>query len=430
MNHPGPPQPDARLVRLLGGDRLASLRQRLRRHFERHAAKSGGALQLTNLTSFEQEALALLTGRPPRSVRSMRIDIDQLDHSLQAAGIADSLRGALELLDGPIEDRAALRESRLLRWSQVIGAERWHPALRRWLQTSAAIALLKRVARGDHAEAERLLEHATRVMGRLPARGITRAQLAADTTGNAHALDNGYPIATLVLAALRCEAGSEDSAGASEENGERARALDRARDIWARAGVLVNELARPALCLNLPLPSHALKGGSPGDPQYLSLRNLLRAPPAWPVDGVPIYVCENPNIVAIAADELGDRCAPLVCTEGMPAAAQRTLLTQLANAGGRLLYHGDFDWPGLRIANFVLRAWPARPWRFSAADYEDAASRAPHAFRDLNDAVVGASWDDALTTAIQACGVAIAEEAVVAGLLEDLSGTCGVKGTK
>lgn len=137
--------------------------------------------------------------------------------------------------------------------------------------------------------------------------------------------------------------------------------------------------------------------------------------------GAPVYVCENPNIVAIAADQLGSRCAPLVCTEGMPAAAQRTLLTQLTDAGARLLYHGDFDWAGLRIANFVMRIWPALPWRFRAADYEAAVSRAPHTLRDLGNAPVAASWDDSLTAAMQSRGLAIAEEAVVAALLEDLA---------
>lgn len=421
MNRDNSRQPDARLMRLLGGAELAQLRQRLRRHFERYGGQAGRVLQLTNLTPVEQEALALLTGRPPRSARSMRIDIEQLDVSLRAAGVADSLRAAVELLDGPIEDRAALRQARLLRWAQITSTERWHPVLRLWLQAPAAAALLKRLARSDHCAAEQLLERASWVMRRLPAAGITRAQLAAETLGNAHALDNGYPTATLVLAALRQEGRTDDAPAAQEENGETWKAPERAREIWARAGVLVNELARPALCLNLPPPSHASIGYPPGDPHYLSLRALLRTPPAWHLDGAPIYVCENPNIVAIAADQLGPQCAPLVCTEGMPAAAQRTLLTQLTDAGARLLYHGDFDWAGLRIANFVMRIWPALPWRFKAADYETAVPSAPHTLCDLSDAPVAASWDDSLTAAMQSRGLAIAEEAVVAALLEDLA---------
>ena len=115
---------------------------------------------------------------------------------------------------------------------------------------------------------------------------------------------------------------------------------ETAREIWAGAGILVNELARPVLFLNLPVQNQLAGSGEPG---YLSLRALLRAPPLWDVAGRAIFVCENPNLVAIAADTLGINCAPLVCTDGMPAAAQRTLLMQLSAAGACLHYHGDFD---------------------------------------------------------------------------------------
>ncbi len=86
-----------------------------------------------------------------------------------------------------------------------------------------------------------------------------------------------------------------------------------------------------------------------------------------------------------------------------------------------MLYHGDFDGAGLRIANFVMRIWPALPWRFGADDYESAVARAPHMLRDLSDAPVAASWDNSLTAAMHNRGLAIAEEAVVAALLEDLA---------
>jgi uncharacterized protein (TIGR02679 family) len=58
----------------------------------------------------------------------------------------------------------------------------------------------------------------------------------------------------------------------------------------------------------------------------------------------------------------------------MPTAAQQTLLRQVGHRGARLLYHGDFDWAGLRIGNFVVREFNASPWRFPAADYEAARS--------------------------------------------------------
>lgn len=414
-----PPQPDNRLQRLLGGVELAALRQRLRRYFERHSSYVvGRALQLTNLSPVEQHALSLLIGRPPRSTRSMRIDIDQLDDALKNAGIAGSLREALEQLDGPIEDRAAIKQNRLMRWSQVIGTSHWHPSLLTWLQVPEAAGLLKRLVRDNPDTAERLLASADVVIRRLPTDGITRAQLAAETLSNAHALDNGQPTATLVLSVLRFDARTNIAPRENDEDTQKY--SERARHLWARVGVLVNELARPALFLNLPCPTQEATRWVLGEPDYLPLRNLLRVPPNWAVAGMTIYVCENPNIVAIAADRLGTRCAPLVCTDGMPAAAQRVLLSQLTQAGARLYYHGDFDWPGIQIANFVMRTWRALPWRFATDEYEAAAATAPSMQHHLSDMPVIASWDNTLTSAMQNRGLAIAEEALVKSLLEDL----------
>jgi hypothetical protein len=48
------------------------------------------------------------------------------------------------------------------------------------------------------------------------------------------------------------------------------------------------------------------------------------------------------------------------------------LLSQLAKARAQLCYHGDFDWPGVRIGNHVMREHGAQSWRFGAADYEAA----------------------------------------------------------
>lgn len=86
----------------------------------------------------------------------------------------------------------------------------------------------------------------------------------------------------------------------------------------------------------------------------------------------PVYVCENPAVVAAAAERLSAGCAPLVCVEGQPKAAAHRLLGQLVEAGARLLYHGDFDWPGLAIANQLFNRHGATAWRFQAAGYEVA----------------------------------------------------------
>jgi len=420
-----PPGPDDPLKRLLGGAELAPLRLRMRRYFERvDNGAPEGILRLTQLNAAEQEALALLIGRSSRPFRSTRVDVRQLDAALNEAGIASSLRTALKLIDGPIVNRAAHRINIQAQWDHVTSHGHWHVTLSDWVITPVAIRLLKRLARQNPTIAQQLLERADIVLRRLPADGVPLSQLAAETLGNAHALDSGEPTATIILAAWRrLESKNAFGANLSDDNEQQndVRIPDeRVRDIWARAGVLINELARPVLFLNLPVACNDTTMGTPGEPAYLSLRRLLRVPPVWAVNGVTVFVCENPNVVAIAADRLGAASAPLVCTDGMPAAAQRTLLTQLERAGARLMYHGDFDWAGLQIANHVMRTWHANLWRFGAKDYEVAVTNAPHARHDLSGPCVAALWDEALMLAMQSHGIAIAEEAVAASLLEDL----------
>lgn len=434
MNESSSPPVDPRLQRLLGGPELAVVRQRLRRHFERAEASAVKpaveCVRLDRLDPAAHRSICQLIGRSSRPARSITIDIADVNERLRAACLADSLRDALERLDGPIIARAKLRRELRSRWVESAAQADVGLMLRTWLnEAPAALTLLKRLGR-EPERARPLLSAVDAVLLRLPAEGMPRSQLAAETLGDAHALDAGHPVATLVLAVWRWqeraavhEAETDlDLPGTAMQIGEGIASPDeRLREVWARAGVLVSELARPVLFLNLPAPVNARGAWVPGEPGYLSLRQLLRHPPTWPVANRPIYVCENPDIVAIASDRLGEICAPLVCTDGMPAAAQRVLLDQLAAAGAYLRYHGDYDWPGISIGNFVMRTWQAQPWRFGAAEYRAAADQTPQRSPDLGTAGVEAIWDAALSSTMQYHGMAIAEEAVVAHLLDDLS---------
>ena len=392
-----------RIRRLLGGSLLASLRERLRGMYERGTGTGNGVVTLGRLDSQERAALCGLLGRPLARGTSMRVDLGVIDTVLRESGAAGSLREALELLDGPIVDRAAEREAAAQAWKQI-GDLVSEPRLAAWLGQPRAIGLLKRLAGGQPRHAVTLCRHAARVLAALPCAPMARSHLAAQLLGDAHALDAARPVATLVLAALRHL--RIDDEGGEEEDSD--------RSTWAASGVLVNELARPALFLNLP------GAGTPGEPSYLSLRSLVRTEWCWPVAGRDIFVCENPNIVAIAADALGAACAPLACTDGMPAAAQRVLLSQLRQAGARLHYHGDFDWPGIDIGNVAMASFGALPWRFAASDYEAAVRTCATTERQLEGKGRDASWDRFLSMAMRTARRPIDEEAVVAGLLDDL----------
>ena len=418
---------EARLRRLLGGDHLASLRKRLRQRFERAPLDTAvESFRIGKLTAEEHATLASLLGRPQHYSNSLQVDVRVVDAAFQNSGVATSLRDALEQLDGPITHLATTRLQLQTLWSDAINGCS-HPGLIGLLQASAGMGLLKRLARQTPSAAVELCRRAEAVLQRLPANGITRAQLAADVLGDAHALDSGRGTATLVLAVWRqavppTDDQNDDSLAEPADDGDtqQGSGAERDRDIWAKAGVLVNELARPALFLNLPTRETDSYGRRPGEPAYASLRLLLRSAPSWDVAHRKVYVCENPNLLAIAADYWGADCAPLVCTDGMPAAAQRCLLSQLATARAQLCYHGDFDWPGLRIGNHVMREHGAQPWRFSAADYEAAVQMVSSPGQTLTGKVIDAHWDAALSIAMQKHRASVAEEALAAILLQDL----------
>ena len=451
-----PDDAKARLQQLLGGPALAALRLRLRRVYEQaQPGAEPAVLRLSALAPHETEAMQALAGRAPSRSASIHIDLHAVAQRLQAAGLGSILRSVLEVLDGPIAPRAVERAAAATAWAGV-AASAPHPALAPLLASPGGLGLLKRLAGRDAGRAGVLCQQAARVLAALPALGQPRASLAALCLGNAHALDPGQPVATLLLAAWRQAARHAKRANSTDEidsdididsgdgdgnggdphpsnndtgndndrdphNGRNSDRDEGSRALWAAQGVSVNELARPALALNLPVPGQA----SDGQPRYWSLRQLLREPPAWQVAARDVFVCENPNLVAMVADALGACCAPLVCTEGMPAAAQRALLLQLAAAGAHLHYHGDFDWPGVAIANRVLQDFGARPWRMGASDYLAAVDGAcAEARAPLRGSVVAAAWDDALAVAMQARACAMAEEALAPTLLSDLNATC------
>jgi uncharacterized protein (TIGR02679 family) len=125
-----------------------------------------------------------------------------------------------------------------------------------------------------------------------------------------------------------------------------------------------------------------------------------------------------------AAQVLGPRCPPLLCTEGRPSTAFDRLARILRAGGARLNYHGDFDWDGIDIANGVIARHGAQPWLMTEADYRAGA-------RPIGEAVAltgrrrPTPWDPGLDAAMDEIGVALYEEAVTDSLLASLSaGTC------
>jgi uncharacterized protein (TIGR02679 family) len=403
-----------RLERLLGGAAGARLRRRLR---ERLVHGAAGAITLTRATDAERRVVERLLGRPPRRGQRLRIDPDDVAATLRQAGIAPDLRSALESLDGPLRNPAAERTAEAARWQRVFDAVAERAAalgVSPWLEYLSATGVLKRLSGGDPAYAGALLTASLDVIDELPAQGLTRSTLAARVLGDAHGLDRGAPVAALVRQVLR-----------HYWRGGIADPTTDARTLWAHAGVrLGGDINSTVLAYQLPVAAHDTNGGAiaaantAAEPVYLTLRQLLRHPPAWAVGGVAVFVCENPSVIAEAAEQRGGACAPLVATQGRPQTAAWVLLEQLRAAGATLYARADLDWTGVRILNGLHRRLAVTPWRMDATTLRRYAHCSGSA---LNGRAVEAAWDPELASALHQRGQALEEEQLLDDLLNDLA---------
>ena len=371
----------------------------------------------------ERRAIIGITGQyRPEGVGVLVVRLADLEHAVREATGRD-LAHLFKRIGPPLRDRPAERRQladgreAALRSSEesYLSARGWYQA---WLAELAADGTLSRLVNSDSAgqleQAVRVLEWVERRAG-LKAAPAQLAELAATITGDPRALGHGTPLATLVLRALAFRIGAE-----------RPKTTEERRDLWDRTGVIVDDLASRVLVLNLPAAGAGLgewltSAAAHGTPFYVTLHQLVTLPAELPA-GLVVHVCENSSVLRRAAAEIGPAARPLVCTEGRPSTAFHRLAGAIAAAGGQLLYHGDFDWPGVAIAGAVIARHGARPWRFTAADYGRAVA-AGAGLVSLAGTAQPTPWDPALAEAMAARGRAVAEETVADRLMADLART-------
>ncbi len=427
---------DERLGRLLGDPALEWLLARVRRRIELGQPLQG-VVTLADASSAQRRAAQRLVGRPPRAGRGLNVSLQAVDEVLRSSGAcADGLEAAVVALTGPVFVRAEALAAERLAWERAFApltdlvsrlVQAGAPGgkeLALWLERLRGSGVVKRTEPNPQA-ARALLEHLAAVLEALPADGQPLAGFAARVAGGAHALDEGRPLAALALGAVRAVA-KLASPGPDESHTE------ARREAWASVGLLCDELSSLVLALGLPGEQQTASGRilrvarESGQPVWLTLRQLVRDMPDWASArregpwGQTVYICENPAVVALAADRLGPGCAPLVCTNGQPGAATMLLLRALGASGARLVHHGDFDWGGIRIANVLHRRLPVEPWQFDTEAYIGAAD-AVASRQPLVGAPVHASWDPRLSETMDRAGQRIEEELVLDGLLADLT---------
>ncbi|MDN5916935.1 MAG: TIGR02679 family protein, partial [Pseudonocardia sp.] len=294
--------------------------------------------------------------------------------------------------------RAADREAPLELARTLLGTQPWFDE---WLAGVRRAGLLARTSAPETA-----LRCAAAALARLP-EPTSRTELATAVGGGAHALDEGTVASALVLRALAARSGEPPPVGIAGR-----------RDLWERYGVRVDLVSTTCLTLGLRVTGAASArfglAAEAGDPVHLTPWDLRRGRPG--ASG-PVLVCENPRVLEAVAERFGGRF-PVVCTSGQPALVVLDVLRALD--GAALRYHGDFDWPGIAIANRVIAETGAIAWRMAAGDYLDALS--PTGI-PLAGPAADPSWDPELGAAMRHHGIAVHEEAVLEDLLADLGST-------
>jgi uncharacterized protein (TIGR02679 family) len=407
-----------RLPDRLAGDGLAGLWRRCWKAMAR-AGPEGWSLVTIRppLTSdAERRAVGGLLGRAVRpGTASVRVELGDLDRLLRVAGDGWDLVAVVEEAVGTLPDRAG--ETRAQQDAIADARAGARAAAGRavwvddWLADLDRGMLARLYGRGELD----LVVAAARILARLPVDDLPLPVLASTATGNTKALA-GTTLEGLVLRGLALRHGEPQPQTAAERRG-----------LWEAAGVVPDDLASQVLAVNLPVASDGplggwlVEAGAQGMPFRVTLHQLVRSPVRVGAPR-PVFVCENPAVLRAAAERLGDASAPLVCTEGRPSVACQLLLATLRAGGCELRYHGDFDWPGLRIAAALIDAG-AEPWRFGATDYTEAVVRLGAGRTSLRGPAATSPWDPDLAEAMVRHGAVVYEEDVLDSLLKDLSGT-------
>jgi uncharacterized protein (TIGR02679 family) len=386
---------------------------------ERNGLTSQGTVALDGLSREERFAIAGLLGR--RVGERARVDLAVVDRRLLETGAATGLVGAVTARLGPLQDRPGQRAAARAEHNAVWVAARealdscglaGEPWVEAWLASIRPV-----VGRVDRKHAAGVVTSAVRCIARLPWEGPPqgRAELAASVAGGSHALDDGSVLGAIVLRALALRLGTPLPGSTADR-----------RDLWARAGVLSDEVSTTVLTLGLrPEGESAIaevvrSRSEAGCEAHLTRRDLRRLD-RLADSGSVVWVCENPRVLEAAMDA-GSR-AVVVCTAGNPTLVATTLLERMVADGASLRYHGDFDWPGVAIANKVIDTFRAIPWRMGAEDYREAAVTAEKdgvELVPLEGRPVVAGWDAELTAAMTGAGVAVHEEAALDALVGDL----------
>ncbi|MCH9684947.1 MAG: DUF2399 domain-containing protein [Deltaproteobacteria bacterium] len=301
-------------------------------------------IDVVGLDADGRRALAGLLGlrRIPEESK-VTITISKFATALQLDD--QSLRGLVERLRGPLDNRAAIRaaeaEARSTLWAEA--------EARLGSRIPATLARLRAagVPDGDVGKHRRRLRRLADALDRIPCDPpMPLPMLAWEVSGDPHALDHKRRLAGMLSAAVVELCGHGD------------RGLGEAltvRTSMLSLGVLPDRLSTPTIAFGLRASEKTPLGRLLEAAAEASVP--VTVPGALLDAGIPEFrnsqwLCvENPSLVEAAAQARSPRA--IVCTSGWASADTQRLLHAAVDQGVRLAYAGDFDGEGLKIAAWM-----------------------------------------------------------------------------
>lgn len=350
----------------------ASLLRQARHKIEAGSLRPGSALlagadpaqrmQIGQLLGLEWER----SGQPVRT--------DRLRQALDKHGI--TLEGLLEVIGGPLRDLPAEREAAATERARDADAAQdivrtLLPPVPRTAEDDVARVIercLVGAAKGQRTARAQALVGLCQAMDGEDAPALL-AVFAARELRDAHGLDRSRALGRATARLLRLRLALSELGVATDrvDWADPVTSQESWREAWASAGIACDALSSQVLVLNLPLEGSAAAARftdlAAGEPVWLTLRSL-RGEVRLPETVREVYVCENPAIVETAADRLGQRCRPLVCTFGRPGVAAFRVFEILDAAAAEVYVRADGDEAGWDIyAGVRRRLSRGVPWR-------------------------------------------------------------------
>jgi uncharacterized protein (TIGR02679 family) len=221
------------------------------------------------------------------------------------------------------------------------------------------------------------------------------------------------------------QTGDRGHAGLRRENRHHAETV---RAVFRRAGLEEDDLSSNVIVAGLKTLAGDTRAGlfdnarETGTPLILPLRFFEQVTRWFPFKAV--YVVENPTVLSAVLDTWeGADCPPIICPSGQPSVAALKLLDELAAAGAKIYYSGDFDGKGLEIGVGLWKRYKDTfvPWLFDTRTYNSApAGTELTGEQRKRISALQAPWDPDLPEAILRRGYVVYQEALVEEMMRDL----------